>query len=167
MLVVILAGPAYPQNKDILRLQSDMINLSNQMKELQNSVDQNNKVLLSLVGKLADETNLLNANVQKVVDVVGSVKADNEKTASDLRVLLGQLGSNVDQINQGFSGVRDKLASLSQQLTAMKSTSEPLPSPDDLFRTAGLDFLTGSYDLAISEYKELLAKFPNYPRAIE
>src|SRR5437667_12560081 len=40
LLLMTAAGPAYSQNKDILRLEADMIMLQQQVKQLQASVDE-------------------------------------------------------------------------------------------------------------------------------
>src|SRR5262249_41369994 len=42
LLLVVAAVPAFPQNKDMLRLQADMITLQQQVKQLQSSADENN-----------------------------------------------------------------------------------------------------------------------------
>jgi tol-pal system protein YbgF len=170
--VLVFAGPAYPQSKEILQLQRDMINLQNQVKELQTSVDQNNQKLVSLVETLAKQLDQLNTSLPKIVDAVGGVRADNEKTATDLRALVGGLKESVDQLNQGMNGrdgVRAQLGSVSQQLKDMKSTAgtEPLATPEDLMRTAYADFAAGNYPLSIGGYKEFLSKYPNNPRAPE
>ena len=47
----------------------------------------------------------------------------------------------------------------------MKTTSEPLAGPEDVWRSATIDALTGNYDLAIAGYSEFLSKYPNDPRA--
>ena len=39
LLLVIAAGPAHAQNKQILQLQADMITLQQQVRQLQSSVD--------------------------------------------------------------------------------------------------------------------------------
>src|SRR5262245_29983029 len=167
ILVVFSAGPAYPQKQEILRLQGDMIELKNQMKELQKSVDQKNEQLLNLVGKLADQTNLLNTNLQTIVDAVGSVRDGNTRTGTGMQALVTELKSKVDEVNQGFSGIRTQLANLSTKLTAMNTTAEPIAGPSDVIRPANVDYVTGSYDLAIDGYKEFLSKFPNDPPAPE
>ncbi len=40
LLLVLAVGPAYTQNKDILRLQADLITLQQQIKQLQSSIDE-------------------------------------------------------------------------------------------------------------------------------
>ena len=77
--VVFLAAPAaYPQKKEILQLQSDMIGLKQQMNQLQSSLDDKNKVLQSLVEKwqmdLFQGIGLLSHATQKDGDARGIVR---------------------------------------------------------------------------------------------
>ena len=176
MCVLVLAGPAYPQSKTelaVLQLQRDMITLQGQMKELQTSVDQNNKNLIALVEKLTDQLNLLGATIPKLTDAVSaSIRADNEKSAGEMKTLVAGLKESLDQLNQGLNGrdgVRAQVSSVSQQLKEMRAAAaaEPLATPEDLMRTAYADVSGGNWNLAIGEFKEFLAKFPNHPRAGE
>src|SRR5262249_4204823 len=172
LCVLMLAGPAYPQSKEILQLQRDMITLSNQMKELQASVDQNNQKLVALVEKLTSSMDQLNTNLPKIVEAVSGVRSDNEKTAAELRTLVGGLKEGLDQLTQGMNGrdgVRAQLSSVTQQLKDMRAaaSTQPLATPDDLIRTGFGDFSAGLWDLSIGDFKEFLAKYPNHPRAAE
>ena len=49
----------------------------------------------------------------------------------------------------------------------MKTTASPLPGPNDLWKEAVVDSLTGQYELANSAFQEFLQKSPNDPRAPE
>src|SRR5437899_13011396 len=82
LLLVLAAGPAYPQNKDILRLQADMITLQQQVKQLQSSIDENNGVMKTLVEKIADQVNTLTGGLQKVNQALDQA-AGGHKTHDD------------------------------------------------------------------------------------
>jgi tol-pal system protein YbgF len=49
----------------------------------------------------------------------------------------------------------------------MQTTAEPLAQPDDLWRSAYVDYAAGNYSLAVSGYEEFLSKYPNDPRAAD
>src|SRR5256885_10421931 len=66
LLLIFAVGPAYSQNKDILRVQADLITLQQQVKQLQSSIDENNGVIKGLVEKIADQVNTLAGGLQKV-----------------------------------------------------------------------------------------------------
>jgi len=166
-LVLILAPSAYPQTKEIYQLQADMLNLSNQMKQLQSSVDAKTQAILSLLEKLTDQTNIMKADLQKMNGLVSGVKSDNDRTAGELRKLVADLSHDVDLLNQGMSGVRTQLGDFSRQLAALKSSPEALRSPADLMREGYSDFNAGNYDLAIQTFREFLSQYPTDPRAVE
>lgn len=168
LLIVMVAGPAYPQkNKETLQLQADVIRLSQQMNQLQTSVDQNNAVIKGLVEKMADQVNSLAGGMQRITQTVDGVKTQSDKTSNELRTILNNLHNNMTEIQETLSATRSQLNSISQQVTTMKTTVEPLAGPEDLMRTASVDYVAGNYDLAISGYKEFLTKYPSDPRAPE
>src|SRR2546427_13133445 len=93
LLLVLAAGPAYPQNKDILRVQADLITLEQQVKQLQSSIDENNGVIKGLVEKIADQVNTLTGGLQKVNQAldqaigqaIGGLQTQNDKYAKKNR----------------------------------------------------------------------------------
>jgi tol-pal system protein YbgF len=57
--------------------------------------------------------------------------------------------------------------SLSRELTTLKTTSEPLAGPNEVWRSAYLDYSAGNYDLAAGGLQEFISKYPTDPRAPE
>jgi tol-pal system protein YbgF len=167
LLVVATAAAAYPQNRDILQLQKDMITLQQEVKQLQSSFDQNQSVLKGLVERMADQVNLLSAGMQKVAQTVESLKVDNDAASREMRATLATLNTTVKDLEEGVSSVRVQINSVSREVTTMKTTGEPLAGPDDLWRTANVDYSVGNFDLAISGIQEFISKYPNDPRSPE
>jgi tol-pal system protein YbgF len=170
LLLVLMAGPAYPQKKEILQLQADMINLTKTINQLQMTVDQNNAVMKGLVEKMTDTVNGLTAGVQKITQAVDGIKSQNDRETGDLRTIvttLNTLNTNMTELQEGLSSVRSQINSVAREMTTIKTTTEPLAGPNDVWRSAQVDNSVGNYDLAISEYKEFIAKFGNDPRAAE
>src|SRR5437588_11034589 len=97
LLLILAAGPAYPQNKDILSLEADMIMLQQQVKQLQTSVDENNGAIKGLVEKIADQVNTLAGGLQKVSQTLDQATAgtrtQNETTAKEMRTILTNLNT--------------------------------------------------------------------------
>jgi len=162
-----MAGPAYPQRKEILQLQADMIQLTKTINQLQSTVDQNNAVMKGLVERIADQVNNLALGVQKITQTVDGMKAQSDKSVTELRTILTNLNGNVNEIEEGLSSVRAQINSVSQQVTTLKTTTEPLAGPDDLWRTAQVDAFAGNYALAIAGYQEFMQKYPADPRAAD
>jgi len=173
--VLLMAGPAYPQSKveaAVYQLQRDMLTVQNQMKELQTSIEQNNRNLLTLVNKLTAQLDTLNATIPKIADAVGAnVRSDNQKTATEIKTLVSGLKDSLNELNLGLNGrdgVRAQLISLVQQIKEMRTANpEALATPEDLMRTAYADCSGRNWNLCLAEFKEFLAKYPNHPRAGE
>src|SRR5947208_1103273 len=171
LLLVLAVGPAHSQNKDILRLQADLITVQQQVMQIQSSIDQNNGVIKALVEKIADQVNTLSGGLQKVNQAldqaVGGLRNQNDASAKEMRTILSNLNTRVGELHEGLSSVRAQINSLSQQVTTIKTTSEPLAGPNDLFKSAMLNSFSGLYDLAVGDFQEFLSKYPNDPRAPE
>src|SRR5262249_13365527 len=118
-VVLMAVVPAYPQNKDIQRLQLDVITLQQQAKQLQSTVDANESSIKTLVEKLTDQ---VTTGLQKT-------KGTLEEQKSDVRTIvttLTALTRTPSDLQEDRSTVKAKIASLSQQMTAIKTTAEPL-----------------------------------------
>jgi TolA-binding protein len=163
--VLLSAGPAYPQNKDLLQLQSDVLRLQQQVNQLQQSVDQKTQTIQRLVEQMVDTVNGLNANVQKITQTVDSVNTRNDQNGAELRNLVNSMGQRMNDVVDAMAAMRSQLSGVSQQITAMSTTSESLPSAEETWRTAYVDHVAGNYDLAMRGFSEFQEKFPTDPRA--
>jgi tol-pal system protein YbgF len=164
MVILLAAVPAYPQSREILQLQADMIRLSQQMNQLQSSVDTKNSVIQGLLERVFDQVNGLATNLQNINQAIQTARDGNDKTAAELRAAVENISKDVDAVSEGLTTMRGQLSSVSQTITAMQASSEPLGTVEELRRTAVSDFLAGNYDLAIAGFQELLSKFPADPQ---
>src|SRR3989442_14557194 len=103
LLLFFAVGPAYSQNKDILRVQADLITLQQQVKQLQSSIDENNGVIKGLVEKIADQVNTLTGGLQKVNQAldqaigqaIGGVRTQKENNPKNRRANLCKTKTHV------------------------------------------------------------------------
>ena len=158
------AGSAYPQNRETIQLQKDVINLKTTISELQASVDQKNAAIQSLVEKIFDQVNNLAGSVQKVNQAVENVNSHTDKSAAELRTQINTFGPKLTELTDSVSALKSQLGGISQQITAMKATAQQLPSIEESWRTVNLDVQIGNYELALQELSEFQAKYPNDPR---
>lgn len=167
LLVVLAAGPAYPQNKDILQLQKDMIDVQQWVKQLQGTVDRNDAALKSLVEKMADQVNSLSGGIQKITQTVDGIKGQTDATTRDIRTILAPMNTALKDLQEEIAGMRTQVSSISKEIRETKTTAEPLAGPNDLWRSAYVDYSAANYDLAIAGYQEFLQKFPMDERIAE
>lgn len=163
VLVLLLAAPAYPQNRDIVAMEKDIIDLKSTLNQLQDSMNQKNQAILSLVEQMSDQMNKLAANVDKINQTVENVNSHTDKSATDIRGLVATLNTRLSELSDSVNAIRSQLGSVSQQMTSMNT--QPLPGPDDSWRSANLDVIAGNYDLALQELSDFQNKYPNDPRA--
>lgn len=168
LLIVSIAGPAYPQrDRDIQLLMKDMIDLQQLVKQLQSSVDRNNDVVRGLLERTADQVNMLAGGMQTIAQTIDGVKTQNDATTRELRTILASMNGAVKELEESVSSARTQINSISRELTTLKTTAEPLEGPDDLWRNANVDYSVGNWDLAIGGLQEFLSKYPEEPRAAD
>ncbi len=165
LLLVLAVGPVYPQNKDLLQLQRDMIELQQRVKQIQTSVDQNSAVMRGLVEKIADQVNTLAGGMQRIAQTADSLKTENEATAREMRTILTGLNTTIGELKDGISSVQNQVVSVSREITTIKTTEVPLAGANDLWRSAYVDYSAGNWDLAIGGLQEFLSKYPDHARA--
>jgi tol-pal system protein YbgF len=137
------------------------------MKQLQNTVDQNDTLLKGLVERMSDQVNNLSSGMSKITQAVDSIGRSNDKVSGELRGAIANVNTTLGELQKDMSSVRTQIDAVSKQITALQTTTEPLAGPDDLWRDAGLDAFTGNYSLAVSGYQEFLSKYPQDPRALD
>src|SRR5437879_867441 len=114
LLMVLASGSAYPQNKDLLQLQRDMIELQQRVKQIQTSVDQNGAVMKGLVEKIADQVNTLAGGMQRIAQTADSLKTENEASAREMRTILTGLNTTIGELKDGISSVQNQVVSVSR-----------------------------------------------------
>ncbi len=167
VVVLLMTGPAYPQNRDMLQLQKDVLDLKNAVSQMQSSFDQNNQALKSLVEKVFDQVNGLAGNIQKINQTVDAVNAHTDRSSAELKNTISALATKVSDLAETVAAVRSQLSGLSSQITTMNTKTEALPNADETWRAARLDVTVGNWDLALQELAEFQAKYPNDPRSAE
>jgi tol-pal system protein YbgF len=137
------------------------------VNQVQKTIDQNDAAFKSLVEKMNDQVNMLAASLQKIDQAVSALKVQDDANGRDVHTVLTTLNGTMKDIQDGMTSLQAQIGSVSREITAMKTTAEPLASPNDLMRTAYVDYSQGHYDLAISGYQDFLSKFPGDSHAAE
>jgi len=164
---VLSASPAWGQRREIVQLQADIIRLSQQVGEIQSSLDDRNSVVQNLVEQLYDQVVSLSETVGRINNTLNDVQTSNDRLGGEVRLLVSNLRDDVEMMGRGLGDLRTDVNSVAQQLTTFQTTTEELDSPQSLMRMAVTDFLSGNYELAIEGFREYLDNFPASPRAAE
>ena len=167
LLIILAAGPAYPQNRDIQLLNRDVLDVRERINQLQMTIDRDNALLKSLVERMVDQVNTLSVGLQSVNKAVDGIRSQGEGVTKELRTSLKSVTDSVKEMQNELTTARGQLGSITQEIRTLKTTSEPLASVDDLWRNAMVDYQVGNWTLSINGLQEFLSKYPNDPRAAE
>jgi tol-pal system protein YbgF len=172
LAVVLLAPPAFPQNKTQEQLNSlliDSLNLKNSVKQLQDSFDRRNTETTKLLQDVLSRFSTIDGTVQKLNETLntlsGSIKASDEKTARDLQETRTALDAFKRTMEEGVLGLQNQVRGLSTQMNNASSAEQQLPSSADGFSQAFGDLNAGLYDLAVGEFRDFVRSYPTDPRA--
>jgi tol-pal system protein YbgF len=168
--LVLLAPPAYSQDTktQLNLLMTDTINLKNSIKQLQDSNDQKNAEIKSLLQDVLNRFTTIEANVQRMSETLAAMKATEDKSARDIaetRAAFDTLKSNVATFGEGVQGMQNQIRGLNTKLNDLNTKEVSLPNPADAFNRALGDYNAGIYELAISGFKEFLSSYPANERA--
>src|SRR5262245_60073056 len=122
LLIVLAAGPAYPaQNREMLQLQADMVEMKALVRASQATMDKNNDVMKGLVEKIADQVNALSGGMQKINQSIDSLNTKNDATARELRSSLTTLNGTIKELEDNLSSARAQINSMSKDLASVKN----------------------------------------------
>src|SRR5215467_6826465 len=120
-LILMTAGPAFPENRDLQLLQKDVIDLKQEVKLIQATLDQNNAYTKGLIEKMADQVNTVAGATQKLNQSLDGVKGQSDSSSKTMQQILTSLNSAINDLQESMSSVRAQVNSLSQQMSAMKT----------------------------------------------
>lgn len=163
---VVLAPPAlFLQRQEILELSADIINLEQQVREVQRTLDERNTQLQSLLEETFDRVTGVTGALDGMVATVDEIRASNDRLSGELRIEMGNLAANVERLDRSLGDMQADVAAVSQQMIAFSATTEDLASPANLLREAELDLLTGNFELAREGFQDYLFSYPDSPDA--
>ncbi len=174
LLVSLSAGNALAGTKEeLIRLQSDVLQLTNQIQLLQKSVSENDAILKTLLEQLSDRVAGLKVSLDGFNQ---TLKQDVQNSRADSKLVTDQLAQAVQTLSSKLDDTNSRIATLSQKLEESKAATENKLNvltgasssgtnvnvpPDQMYNAAYNDYLLGNYDLAIQAFRDYLQRFPN------
>jgi tol-pal system protein YbgF len=176
----------YAASKEIIQLQTQVQALQDLLQQMQTSNAQQMGVLQHLVEQTADSVNKMSANMTALQQ---SVKAEDDATSAKVDGVSGQvqsLNDSVDELKARVAGLNKAIQDLqaqSQTLAAQQPAQpgaapangpQPLqnqpgpaqpaqpqaPPVGDLYQSALRDYNSARYDVAGSEFSDVLKYYP-------
>ena len=102
--LVWMSGPAFGQRQEIIQLQADIIRLTLQVGEIQNSLNERNTVVQDLVEQLFDRVVALSETSGRIADALEDVRNSNQQLGGEMRVLMSNLGDDVEIMDRNVEG---------------------------------------------------------------
>lgn len=174
---------AWAQSREIRELQRDVLQLSDQLRQLQRSLDENMAAVKVLVQQAVDGVHKLNTTVAVLENNVRERLREQEKS---LVQPVATASSKVDQMATEFQTLREainelsaRMGKLEQRMVDLSNTvkvlqAPPAPPPlttasgpppgvtaEGLYASAMRDKDAGNYDLALQEFSDYLKYFGN------
>ncbi len=185
LLILLLPAASLAQRKEFVELNREISFLQEQIRTMQNSLEEKMKELTLMVQQSLDASN------KSTTSMTMLEKGLLEKIQSQERSLVtpvAGLGAKVDQMSVELSAVRESVAELNSKFgrlqtqivdlgNAVKIMQSPPPPPganpdsaaaappgvsaDTLYRDAYRDKLGGKNDMAVQQFQDYLNWFPN------
>jgi tol-pal system protein YbgF len=188
LLLLVGAGLAFPQKKEIIQLQRDMAILQEVVRQTERQTGERIAVLENLLKQNLEKTDKLNAAIavleRNIAKQTTDVSEPVTATASRVETLQGEVGA----LREVMEEIRTRLGRVEQQVGDIKTQVTTLPAPsfgatpapdgnaaattgatssETLFNSAFADYTRGNYDLAREQFDQYLRLYPNTVRAPE
>ena len=167
-LVLSLALVRGGTKEEIIRLQKDILNLQNQLRDIQRTVDENNaafKIQLEQLSSSSNKTSILMESLKGMMDLA---TAGQKATIADLMVEMRALNTRMDEIHQRINTISEQFTETRLQVENLKNPprmilasgipNQPISS-DQVYLAAYNDYMQGNYDVAIQGFQTYLAHF--------
>jgi tol-pal system protein YbgF len=160
--------------EELVRLQSDVLALQNQIRMMEQSFNEQTQGLKSLVVQLNDQVAKSFLIIQKLSAELDA-RSSGEKTGTDAML------DEIRTISRKMDDNATRISALAQQIADMKVQSSPITpriyqnlgsnpealamSADAIFHQAYNDLIQGNFDLAIEGFRAFLKNFPSSEKA--
>jgi tol-pal system protein YbgF len=156
VLIAGIPGVALGANKDIERLQVQVAALQSQLSSMERVAEDTLREMKRLNESLAEQNAFLRKSVQ-------DRRLQDEAITTSLRETSERLSEIAEQI-QGMHTAREAAPPVAVNVPAeegpARPAAPPAPAPRELYSQAYADYARGNYDLAIQEYEQYLAAYP-------
>lgn len=174
MLLVASNSAEGGTKEELVRLQSDVLALQNQIRSLEQTFSDQTQGLKSLVVQLNDQTGRMNLLLERVSSLL-ETQAEGGKSGDE--TVLQEMA----KISVKLDDTTTRMSALAQQISDLKIQTKPLSSDsaqkeysassqsglteDAIFNQAFTDLIQGNFDLAIQGFTAYIRNFPTSAKA--
>lgn len=159
-----ISGNLYSGTKEeVIRLQSDVLQLQNLVRTLQKDIDRSSGMNQSLLEQLNDQIANSNSLLKELVGAFRSQRDSDQEVASELRLNIQDVVIKLDDTNNRVAALHRKFEESQARRDSLRLTTPVIgtdPKPDQIYHLSYNDYLTGNYELAITAFREFLTQYP-------
>lgn len=147
--------------EEVIRLQSDVLQLQNQVRLLQKAIDDSGGVIQSLLEQLNDQVATSNVAFQQLESALRGQKSHVEKSSEQIQRSIQDLSVKLDDTNNRIAALHQKVDEQQLEIDTLRTPpSGTTVEPDQFYNAAYNDYIMGNYDLAVASFQDFLAKYP-------
>jgi tol-pal system protein YbgF len=172
------AAPARAQKKEYIQLQRDVDLLRQNMRELQQAVDEKHAVLKTLLEQTLDSINRMTTQMGALQQTVRDVQANTGARMDTMSTQFQSLADNLEELKVRVAKLSQQVAETQGVLQSLDAkvaggtpvppgaaggspAGGPAPSADVLYTNALRDFNSGKYDLARQQFADYIRYYPD------
>lgn len=147
--------------EEIIRLQNDVLQVQNQIRVLQKSVDDTTAILRALLEQLNDQMATNNVRMGSVGEILQAQGIAQETALDQVRQEVQNLSIKWDDTNTRIAALQRKLQENQLQVQSLRNvpSAGTTIQPDQVYSSVYNDYLMGNYDLAIAGFQDFLANY--------
>ncbi len=148
--------------EEIIRLQNDVLQVQNQIRLLQKSVDDTTAILQSLLEQLNDQMATSNVQMASVGEILQAQSIAQEVALDQVRQEVQSLSIKWDDTNTRIAALQQKLQENQLQVQSLRTVPPSAGTtiqPDQVYSSVYNDYLMGNYELAIAGFRDFLVNF--------
>lgn len=160
---VIIAGT----KEEIVRLQSDVLQLQNQIRLLEKNLTEKNGMIVSLLEQLNDQVAENKVQYDQLVSGLSATRASSatvEEMLTQFREEIQLLSTKLDETNGRVASLHRKFEDNQMQVQSLRTPTASMGQeiePDRAYSASYNDYLMGNYALAVNGFQDFLANFPD------
>ncbi|MBN2337327.1 MAG: tetratricopeptide repeat protein [Acidobacteria bacterium] len=146
--------------EELVRLQSDVLALQNQIREFDKGYTEKLDSLRSLVIQLNDQAARSGLVLDRISAAMENTEAGTREADRNLLEEVRRLSEKVDEVGTRISAMAQQLGELKVQSASLGPATSPGLSPEVLYNQAFGDFVQGNFDLAIEGFSAYVSTYP-------
>ena len=150
--------------EEVIRLQSDVLQLQTQVRLLQKAIHESGGIVKSLLEQLNDQVATRNVIFQRLESALRGQESSAADSSEQIRQAVQNLSVKLDDTNNRIASLHHKVEEQQLHISTLRTTPSAAGGtvePDQVYSAAYNDYLMGNYDLAVAGFQDFLASYPD------